>query len=265
MIGNVTLTGPYSDLTKADPDKNNWGPTVGIAWSPGTSRGLAGKLFGNKKAVIRTGYQIGYESFFNNIASNTAVATPNVIATAVTGTAGANNPGGVAKRSAMLPVAARAPAPNDSQTLVIKNLVNPYYQVVVRRPAGVAGGHGAGCFLCRIQGHPPLCQRGFQPGGAGIAADHTLQYQTGRRPYEPAGQPTGSASGPVGSSYSPPRRGGAGGTLVFTVKYGTPASDIILFSFGTSSHRRFTSATPCFSSADAASISAICREVGGAE
>ena len=31
--------------------------------------------------MIRSGYQIGYDSFFNNIASNAATSSPNVVAT----------------------------------------------------------------------------------------------------------------------------------------------------------------------------------------
>ena len=124
----VTLTGPYSQFTKVDPDKNNWAPTVGIAYSPSGGSGLLGKLFGNKKAVIRTGYQIGYDSFFNNITSNAATATPNIISTQSTSTASTTNPRGLPNWSLSLPTVARTPLPTDSQTLMVKNLVNPYYQ-----------------------------------------------------------------------------------------------------------------------------------------
>jgi outer membrane receptor protein involved in Fe transport len=123
----VTLTGPYSLPNKVDSDKNNWAPTVGLAWSPKGS-GLVGKLLGEKKTVIRTGYQIGYDSFFNNIASNAAVATPNVLATALNTSVTAANPRGAGNWSQLLPTIARAPLPGDSQNLIIKNLVNPYYQ-----------------------------------------------------------------------------------------------------------------------------------------
>jgi hypothetical protein len=124
----VTLTGPYSQPNKVDPDKNNWAPAIGIAYSPSGLQGPFGKLFGDKKSVIRTGYQIGYDSFFNNIASNAATGTPNVIATLLSSTITSANPRGLPSVSTLLPAAARAPSPLDSQTLIIKNLVNPYYQ-----------------------------------------------------------------------------------------------------------------------------------------
>ncbi len=126
-VDPVTATGPYMDPTKVDPDKNNWSPTVGIAWSPSATSGLLGMLLGEKMTVIRTGYQIGYDSFFNNIASNAKTATPNVIATLVNGNT-ASNVRGIANWSAQMPTVARAPLPIDSQTLMPGNLVNPYQQ-----------------------------------------------------------------------------------------------------------------------------------------
>jgi outer membrane receptor protein involved in Fe transport len=107
----VTLTGPYSQPNQVTPDKNNWAPAVGIAYSPSATSGLFGTLFGNKKSVIRTGYQIGYDSFFNNIASNAATATPNVIATLLNSTATTANPRGLPNLTSLLPTVARAPSP----------------------------------------------------------------------------------------------------------------------------------------------------------
>jgi outer membrane receptor protein involved in Fe transport len=124
----VTLTGPYSQPNQVDPDRNNFAPTVGLAWSPGRVKGVLGKLAGEKKTVIRTGYQIGYDSFFNNIASNAATATPNVIATLANSQASTANVRGLGNWSNSLPLTPRAPSPGDSQTLIIQNLVNPYYQ-----------------------------------------------------------------------------------------------------------------------------------------
>ncbi len=127
-VDPVTAKGPYMDPTKVDPDKNNWAPTVGIAWSPSATGGILGSIFGEKKTVIRTGYQIGYDSFFNNIASNAHVSTPNIVSTSVTHTTTTQNPRGTASISTLIPTTARAPLPIDSQTLMPKNLVNPYTQ-----------------------------------------------------------------------------------------------------------------------------------------
>jgi outer membrane receptor protein involved in Fe transport len=127
-VDPVTALGPYIAPTKVDPDKNNWAPAVGIVYAPSYTSGLLGKLFGDRKTVIRTGYQIGYDSFFNNIASNAAVATPNVLATTLSSSATTANPRGTANWSTLVPTVPRDPLPTDSQTLMSKNLVNPYYQ-----------------------------------------------------------------------------------------------------------------------------------------
>jgi outer membrane receptor protein involved in Fe transport len=127
-VDPVTGIGPYLNPTKVDPDKNNFSPTVGIAYSPSYSSGLLGKILGEKRTVIRTGYAIGYDSFFNNIASNAAVATPNVIATTQPSIPSSANLRGIANWSTLVPAVARSPLPIDSQTLMSPHLVNPYYQ-----------------------------------------------------------------------------------------------------------------------------------------
>ena len=127
-IDPKTFTGPYSQPDKVQPDKNNFAPTVGVAYSPSFSSGILGKLFGEKKSVFRTGYQIGYDSFFNNIASNALASSPNLVSTSSPSVVDATHPRGLAGLSTAFPSAPRPLSPLDSQTLVIKNLVNPYYQ-----------------------------------------------------------------------------------------------------------------------------------------
>src|SRR4029079_10463380 len=87
-----------------------------------------GRLFGNRQTVIRMGYQLGYDSFFNNIASNAATSSPNVVATAVPSVVNAGAPRGLTNVTGALPLAPRPLSPLDSQVLVVHNLVNPYYQ-----------------------------------------------------------------------------------------------------------------------------------------
>jgi len=59
------------------PDKNNFGPRVGFAWSPGFSGGFLGKLFGGAgKTSIRGGYGIFYDRVFTNLFSNTSSNLP---------------------------------------------------------------------------------------------------------------------------------------------------------------------------------------------
>lgn len=123
-----TFTGPYTEPNKVEGDKNNFSPMIGISYSPEATSGLLGRLLGNKRTVIRTGYQIGYDSFFNNIASNAVSAVPNLVATSAPSVVTTDNPRGARNLSTTLPRVARAPIPVDSQTLMLRNLRNPYYQ-----------------------------------------------------------------------------------------------------------------------------------------
>ena len=109
-------------------DKNNFAPHLGLAWNPNIESGLMGKLFGGRKTVIRTGYQMGSDAFFNNIASNAATSSPNAVVTQIFSTPTAAAPRGLANLSTNLPRAARAFNALDSQGLIVENLVNPYYQ-----------------------------------------------------------------------------------------------------------------------------------------
>jgi hypothetical protein len=127
-IDPTTFDGPYNKPNKVNPDNNNFAPTIGVAWSPAARTGLVGRLLGDKQTVFRTGYQIGYDSFFNNIASNAAASTPNLVSTLVVTSTSAANPRGAANLSGLIPSVSRAPSPLDAQTLADKNLVNPYYQ-----------------------------------------------------------------------------------------------------------------------------------------
>lgn len=127
-IDPVTFAGPFSAPNEVKKDLNNWSPSVGFNWSPSFTDGFMGTLFGNKKTVVRTGYQIGYESFFNNIASNAHVSTPNTIATSVPSVVSAAQPRGLPNALASVPASARVPNALDSQSLMAGDLVNPYIQ-----------------------------------------------------------------------------------------------------------------------------------------
>lgn len=124
---NIT-TGPYSQRNQIPADKNNFAPSLGIAYSPSYSKGLLGRIFGERKSVIRAGYQIGYDSFFNNIASNAAVSSPNIISTTNTSTVNSTNLRGLPNFTTQFPSVAAALSPISAQTLIDPKLVNPYYQ-----------------------------------------------------------------------------------------------------------------------------------------
>ena len=126
-VDPVTRTGPFNQPNQVPGDKNNFAPSVGFAYAPSYRNGIRGFVFGEKKSVIRGGYNIGYDSFFNNIASNAATSSPNGIVTTNNSTASAGARG-LANFSSQFPTAAAAVLPSSSQTLIAPNLVNPYYQ-----------------------------------------------------------------------------------------------------------------------------------------
>ena len=127
-VDPVTLKGPFDQPNKVSNDNNNFAPSIGIAYAPAYQDGPLAWMFGNKKSVIRAGYNIGYDSFFNNIASNASTSSPNLVATSFPSTVTTALPRGTIGLSSQLPLVARALLPSDSQSLVDKNLVNPYNQ-----------------------------------------------------------------------------------------------------------------------------------------
>lgn len=112
---------------KVNPDNNNFGPIVGFAYTPDFKSGLGRRLFGDRKSVIRGGYQVTYDTFFNNLLSNIAADSPNN--TSTTTTAPNTGRGSANFFPGAIPSTPRAPSPLDSQTSVFNpNIRNPYTQ-----------------------------------------------------------------------------------------------------------------------------------------
>jgi outer membrane receptor protein involved in Fe transport len=112
---------------QVNPDKNNFGPIVGFAYSPNVSGGLFGWAFGERKSVIRGGYQVSYDTWFNNLLSNIAADSPNNTATTTVGAAAGR--GTATFFPGAIPSTPRAPTALDSQTSVFNpNIRNPYTQ-----------------------------------------------------------------------------------------------------------------------------------------
>ena len=124
----VTRTGPFNQPNQVSSDNNNFAPTLGVAWSPSYTEGFLGTLFGDRLSVVRAGYQIGYDSFFNNIASNASVSSPNLAAASTPSLVAAGSPRGTADFSSRFPAVPAPISPLSPQTLITPNLVNPYYQ-----------------------------------------------------------------------------------------------------------------------------------------
>jgi hypothetical protein len=122
-----TGKGPYDQPNSVKADNNNWIPVVGVAYSPRFENGWLHRVFGEKKTVFRSGFNMGYDSFFNNIASNALASSPNLVSTSLPSRTSGDLPRGLANLSALIPVISRAVIPNDAQGLVAGDLVNPYY------------------------------------------------------------------------------------------------------------------------------------------
>ncbi len=127
-VDPTTRTGPFSQPNQVQKDTNNWAPTIGLSWSPKYTNGLLGRLVGDNKTVVRAGYQIGYDSFFNNIASNAAVSSPNIVATQTNSTVSGANPRGLPSFASLIPTTQAPLSPLSAQTLIAPDLVNPYFQ-----------------------------------------------------------------------------------------------------------------------------------------
>jgi len=61
------------------PDRNNWAPRAGLAYSPTFTNGILGKIFGNGVTVFRGGYGIAYDFLFYNILTVNGSNYPRVI------------------------------------------------------------------------------------------------------------------------------------------------------------------------------------------
>jgi outer membrane receptor protein involved in Fe transport len=127
-IDPVTLTGPFGQPNKIQADKNNFSPMMGIAYSPRFDQGFLGWLFGDRRTSFRTGYGIGYDSYFNNITSNVAASAPYNLSVTHTSLVDVANPRGTPTLSSQLPQTPPLPSPRLSQSGIAANLVNPYYQ-----------------------------------------------------------------------------------------------------------------------------------------
>lgn len=102
------------------PDKTNFGPRLGFAYTPHWGQ----RIFGQDKTVIRGGYGIFYDGLFTNIVDNTAATAPNATGGTVTGGTGRGAP------NAMTQLAAIVPVPNAFTTVdtIANNLKNPRTQ-----------------------------------------------------------------------------------------------------------------------------------------
>ena len=76
---------PLQTRVEQQNDNNNWGPRFSFAYSPQFDRGWLGGIVGRDKTVIRGGFAINYDVFFNNILSNIMATSPNALGTTIQG------------------------------------------------------------------------------------------------------------------------------------------------------------------------------------
>ena len=76
---------PLQTRVEQQRDNNNFGPRVSFAYSPHFDSGWPGKLFGKDQTVLRGGFAVNYDVFFNNILSNIMATSPNALGTTVLG------------------------------------------------------------------------------------------------------------------------------------------------------------------------------------
>ncbi len=100
-------------------DKNNFAPRFSFAYTPNWNEWL----FGHDATVIRGGFAVNYDIYFNNILSNTVASSPNAIGITTLGaTAGGR---GFANATSTLPTATPPPNPLAAVSTVTTNLHNP--------------------------------------------------------------------------------------------------------------------------------------------
>jgi len=61
------------------PDRNNWAPRIGFAYSPRVSNGFLGTVFGEDQSSIRGGFGVAYDILFFNILTAAASNYPRVV------------------------------------------------------------------------------------------------------------------------------------------------------------------------------------------
>jgi hypothetical protein len=110
---------PADTVVKQKGDNNNFAPRLSFAYTPH----FAPWLFGDEKTVVRGGFGVGYDVFFNNVLSNTAANSPNVFASTILGsTAGGR---GLANAGVNTLPATGSLNPRAAVVTISPDLVNP--------------------------------------------------------------------------------------------------------------------------------------------
>jgi len=112
---------------KVSPDNNNFAPTVGFAWNPkGPNR--FNRMMGGSKMVWRGGFQVSYDTWFNNLLSNIAGSSPNTLGGTIPSTTSGTAPRGLVGFSAQFSTIQPTPptAQSTQSNLFLQPFRNPY-------------------------------------------------------------------------------------------------------------------------------------------
>jgi len=114
-------TAAFPSRMDVHPDRNNFGPRLGFAYTPRFWPGV----FGENKTVLRGGYGMFYDVFFTNISNNTAGSSPNSVGVSKSqGCAGCSGRGW-SDPLGFLALPAPLPNPLTTTMSVDSRLVNP--------------------------------------------------------------------------------------------------------------------------------------------
>ena len=118
---------PVETVVRQQRDNNNFAPRLSFAYQPRFFRGL----FGDNSTVIRGGFAVNYDVFFNNILSNTAATVPNSFGVTTFGASlpADTDPRGIAKFGVESLPTSGAPDPFANVSTIPRNLVNPQIYV----------------------------------------------------------------------------------------------------------------------------------------
>ncbi|MGA9997373.1 MAG: carboxypeptidase regulatory-like domain-containing protein [Pyrinomonadaceae bacterium] len=116
------ITDPFTQVTKIKRDNNNWAPRASFAYTPRFKSGLLHSLTGDERTVIRGGFAVNYDFFFNNIVDNTASSPPNDLGFTGVTPGGGRGVGGVTPT--FFP-ASVTPDPFNAVTTSTSDLINP--------------------------------------------------------------------------------------------------------------------------------------------
>lgn len=114
---------PVETVVRQQRDNDNFAPRFSFAYQPRFFKGL----FGENKTVIRGGFAVNYDFFFNNTLSNTAGTVPNSFGVTNLGASlpADTDPRGIAKFGIGSLPTSGTPDPFANVNTIPRNLVNP--------------------------------------------------------------------------------------------------------------------------------------------